>query len=127
MSGGADVRKRRRRKSKPGLIPAVFAAAVVAAAAVFFAVFYVPDENIEVIGNTRYKESEIRQIALPGFIHRNTLYLKLFRKTVKPEEVPFIHSIDIEYLASDRIRLHVNEDYPIGYILQDGYPNRHLH
>ncbi len=99
----------------------MLAVAIVAAAAIFFAVFYVPDENIEVVGNTRYKESEIRQIALPGFIHRNTLFLRLFRKTINPDQVPFINSINVEYVASDRVRLHVNEDYPIGYILQDGY------
>lgn len=112
---------KRRRKRRTGLLPAVLAVAIVAAAAIFFAVFYVPDENIEVVGNTRYKESEIRQIALPGFIHRNTLFLRLFRKTINPDQVPFINSINVEYVASDRVRLHVNEDYPIGYILQDGY------
>ena len=111
---------RKKRKSKDWLFPAVLVIVLLAAAAALYAVFYVPDENIEIVGNTRYKENEIIQVAIPGFIHRNTLYLKLFRKTVVPEDVPFVNSIDVEYVSRDQIRLHVNEDYPIGYILQDG-------
>ena len=111
---------RKKRKRKDWLFPAVLVIVLLAAAAALYAVFYVPDENIEIVGNTRYKENEIIQVAIPGFIHRNTLYLKLFRKTVVPEDVPFVNSIDVEYVSRDQIRLHVNEDYPIGYILQDG-------
>ena len=95
--------------------------AVLAGTATFFALFYVPNENIEVLGNTRYPNSEIRKLAMPGFLDRNALYLRLFRKTIHTEDVPFIDSIDVEYMGRDRVRLHVNEDYPVGYLLQDGY------
>ena len=95
--------------------------AILAGAATFLALFYVPNENVEVLGNTRYQNSEIRKLAMPGFLDHNSIYLRLFRKSIETSEVPFVDSIDVEYMGRDRVRLHVHADYPVGYLLQDGY------
>ena len=109
------------RIDKRKLIAGVAAAIALTAAVFFFAFFYVPNENVEVLGNTRYQDSEIRRMAMPGFVDHNALILRLFRKNIVMEDVPFVDSIEVEYIAHDQVRLHVNEDFPVGYLLQDGY------
>ncbi|MCF0145408.1 MAG: hypothetical protein HUJ73_02355, partial [Eubacterium sp.] len=110
----------RKRKKDTRLAPWVIVVIIAAAIAVFFAVFYVPDENAEVVGSTRYKDSEIRKTAMPGFPEHNSVYLMLFRNKIVTEDLPFVESLEIEYLEHNRIRIQVNENYPVGYVLQDG-------
>ena len=100
--------------------PVAALAGILLAIAVFLAVFYVPDENVEVQGSTRYPDERIRELAMPGFAQHNSLYLGFFQKILLTEDTPFIDSIEYEYISRDHIRLHVNEDYPIGYIEQEG-------
>ena len=100
--------------------PVAALAGILLAIAVFLAVFYVPDENVEVQGSTRYPDERIRELAMPGFAQHNSLYLGFFQKILLTEDTPFIDSIECEYISRDHIRLHVNEDYPIGYIEQEG-------
>ncbi len=87
---------------------------------IFIGVFYVSDSNAEVVGNTRYTTSEIRQMVLNSFWNRNSLYLSLIQKNVVPEDAPFVESIDIIYEGHNRVTLHVNENNPIGYVEQAG-------
>ena len=108
----------RRSGRKKSIVPLVAVIAACAAVAVFLAVFYVPDSNAEVLGSTRYKDGEIRQIVMPGFFDHNSVFLQLFRNSVATDDIPFINSIDVEYISRDSVRLHVNEDYPVGYILR---------
>ncbi len=111
-----------RKKAKTILIILILtAAALTAAASYFLYSFYVPDEQAEVLGNIRYTDAEIRRMAMPGFKEHNSLYLRYLRKEIELTDVPFIDSIEVEYLSPNRVRLHANEEYPVGYFLQDGY------
>ena len=94
--------------------------AVLLAVLIFLAVFYVSDGDAEVIGSSRYTATEVRRMVLTDFKHRNSLYLGYFEKTVEPQDAPFIVSIDIETMGAGKVRLHVNENAPVGYIVQDG-------
>ncbi|GEM_PF-1435772 len=87
---------------------------------IFTGVFYVPDRNAEVTGSSRYTEKEIREMVFGGLADRNSLYLCYVRKTIKPENAPFISSIHAEYKGHSSVRLVVNENSPVGYIQQDG-------
>ena len=111
-----------RRSSKKILILIILiVAALIAAASYFLLSFYVPNEQAEVQGNLRYTDAEIRRMAMPGFKEHNSLYLRFFRNQIPLPEVPFIDSIEVEYLERDRVRLHANEEYPVGYLLEGGY------
>ena len=94
---------------------------VAAAVLIFLGVFYVPDQNASVVGNTRYTADEIREMVFTDFASRNAIYLTRFVKTVQPENAPFVRSIEIAYDAHNRVTLQVNENNPIGYVRQDGY------
>ena len=110
-----------RRRTRKILIIVILAAAALAAAILYFLYsFYVPDEQAEVVGNIRYTDAEIRRMAMPGFKEHNSLYLRFLRNRIELEEVPFINSIEVEYLEPERVRLHANEEYPVGYLLKDG-------
>ena len=98
----------------------LIAAALFAAASYFLLSFYVPNEQAEVLGNVRYTDAEIRRMAMPGFKEHNSLYLRFFRNEIELPDVPFIDSIEVEYMGRNRVRLHANEEYPVGYLLQDG-------
>ena len=111
------MRRRARRKLILGML---VVAALFAAASYFLLFFYVPDDQAEVQGNVRYTDAEIRRMAMPGFKEHNSLYLRFLRKEISLPEIPFIDSIEVEYLGRDRVRLHANEEYPVGYLLQGG-------
>ncbi len=87
----------------------------------FIALFYVPDDGAEVIGNTRYTADQIRQMVLTDFKNRNSVYLSAVVKNVEPANVPFIRNIEIRYVGHNRVELHVTENMPVGYIEQDGF------
>ena len=110
----------RRRAKKTFILVLLILAALAAAASCFLMAFYVPDEQAEVQGNMRYTDAEIRRMAMPGFPEHNSLYLRFFRHDISLPDIPFIDSIEVEYLARDRVRLHANEEYPVGYLLEDG-------
>ena len=95
-------------------------AALFAAAAYFLMAFYVPNEQAETQGNVQYSDDEIRWLAMPGFKEHNSLYLRFFRNHMEFPETYSIDSIDAEYLDRNHVRLHVVEEYPVGYLLQDG-------
>lgn len=111
----------RRRRRKNRIVLLLTAAVLITAAACFLTAFYVPEEQAEVQGNVRFSESEIRRMAMPGFIDHNSLYLRFLRGTMTFPDVPSIRSIEVEYLGRSSVRLHVSENYPVGYLLQDGY------
>ncbi len=113
-------RHRKKKHSKKFRRTAVLAAVAAAAAGVliFWGVFYIRD--VEVVGNTRYTEEEIREMVMDGFLDRNSVYLSVFRSHIDMEDVPFLDYVDVEYLGRDRIRLIVTEKNPIGYISLNG-------
>lgn len=116
MAGKAGKRRIKKIWIRLLLVLAVLAAAVL----IFLGMFYVPADHVDVSGSTRYTADEVKEMVLTDFAHHNSIYLSRFVKTVKPENAPFVNSIEIEYEAHNRIALHVSENSPIGYISQDG-------
>lgn len=91
---------------------------IAAAVLIFWGLFYI--RNIEVVGNTRYSQEEIQEMTITGFLDHNSVFLSFFRQRVDLEEVPFMESVEVEYLNRDSVRLFVTEKHPIGYVVQNG-------
>lgn len=109
-------RKKKSRFSKKvrRMLAAGIAAAVLSGLLIFGILFY--PSNVEVVGNTRYTEAEIRDMAMTGPLALNTLLLSRFKEHIPLEHIAFMESVDVEYLNHNTIRLHVSEKYPIGYV-----------
>lgn len=87
------------------------------AAAVFFGLFYVTD--VEVVGNTRYSAGQISEMTLTGPVSYNSVLMSMLNKTVYPDAA-FVESVQVKYLGRNRLRLEVQEKYPIGYLDVNG-------
>ena len=118
--GHQEKKKRERIRRKKLRIILAAVGGLLVCFVIFIGVFYVPNQNAEVTGSSRYTEKEIREMVFGGFADRNSLYLCYVRKTIKPENAPFISSIHVEYTGHSSVRLAVNENSPVGYIQQDG-------
>ncbi|MCI8332910.1 MAG: hypothetical protein HFE78_08825 [Clostridiales bacterium] len=90
---------------------------VLLGALLFWGLFYITD--VEVVGNTRYTEKEVEDMALDSFFSHNSILLSRFQKHIYLGDIPFMESVDVEYLNRNKIRLHVNEKKIIGYVRQD--------
>ena len=93
------------------------AGVVVLALLLFWGLFYITE--VEVVGNTRYTEKEVENMALEGFFAHNSVLLSTFQGHINLDDIPFMESVDVEYLNRNKIRLHVNEKQPIGYVRQE--------
>ena len=111
------MRKKTKRRIKlAGMILGVLAAAFLC----FAGFFYVSDIHVAVVGSTRYTDQEIREMVFQNFADRNSLYLAFVKKSLDPGQA-FIKSITVEYESHNSLRLHVNEDAPVGFIRQDTF------
>ena len=111
------MRKKTKRRIKlAGMILGVLAAAFLC----FAGFFYVSDIHVTVVGSTRYTDQEIREMVFQNFADRNSLYLAFVKKSLDPGQA-FIKSITVEYENHNSLRLHVNEDAPVGFIRQDTF------
>ena len=90
------------------------ALAVCIALIVFLTVYHVDD--VEIVGNTRNSEEEVKDVALSGPLASNSFLLSVFRKNVVTDELPFVEDIKIEQVSPGKIRLHVNEKQIVGYV-----------
>ncbi len=109
-------KKTKRRLKLAGMILGVLAAAFLC----FAGFFYVSDIHVTVVGSTRYTDQEIREMVFQNFADRNSLYLAFVKKSLDPGQA-FIKSITVEYENHNSLRLHVNEDAPVGFIRQDTF------
>ncbi len=109
-------KKIKRRLKLAGMILGVLAAAFLC----FAGFFYVSDIHVTVVGSTRYTDQEIREMVFQNFADRNSLYLAFVKKSLDPGQA-FIKSITVEYENHNSLRLHVNEDAPVGFIRQDTF------
>ena len=81
---------------------------------VFLTVYHVDD--VEIVGNTRNSEEEVKDVVLSGPFASNSFLLSVFRKTVVTDELPFVDDVKIEQVSPGKIRLHVNEKQIVGYV-----------
>ena len=92
---------------------------VVMTALLFFVIFQT--KNIEVTGNDRYTEGEIRQIVKQqeplGF---NTVLLAFFPYRADFSGIPFLESVSYEILSPSTVRAVVEEKMTVGYVQVDG-------
>ena len=80
----------------------------------FFIVFHV--REIEVVGNTRYTEQEIRDMALTGPFAANSLLITWLKGSQDDIDIPFLNGFKVEQVSNNKIRIIVSEKQIIGYI-----------
>ncbi|MDD3278958.1 MAG: hypothetical protein PHG16_08755 [Lachnospiraceae bacterium] len=93
--------------------------AVLLMALLIFLLLFFPS-NIEVTGNSRYSQAEIEKMVMKGPFSWNTLLMSWTGKHTDLTHVPFMDSVDVEYLNRNSLRLHVSEKYPVGYVEYEG-------
>lgn len=112
-------KKKRRLPKRVRRMLAAGAAGFVLLGTLVFGILFYPS-HVEVVGNTRYTEAEIRDMAMTGPLSLNTLLFAHFNEHISLEHIAFMESVDVEYLNHNTIRLHVSEKYPIGYVAYEG-------
>ena len=80
----------------------------------FLLVFHV--KEVEVIGNTRYTESEIKSMALTKFYSSNSVLVSRLAGNQEITGIPFLNGFKIEKVSNSKIRIIVSEKQIIGYI-----------
>lgn len=80
----------------------------------FILVFHV--EEVEVMGNTRYTEEEMKEMVLKGPFASNSLIISWLKGNQKTEDIPFVNSYKVERVSNHKIRIIVNEKQIIGYV-----------
>ena len=110
-------KKKRSKKTRRIVLCSVLGAAA-AAVLTFWGLFYIRD--VEVVGNTRYTAEEIEDMVISGFLDHNSIFLTVFHRQIQLEDVPFMESVEVEYLGRDKVRLFVTEKHPVGYVEQNG-------
>ena len=110
-------KKKRSRKTRKIILCSVLGAAA-AAVLLFWGLFYIWE--VEVVGNTRYTAEEVEDMVISGFLDHNSVWLSVFRRQINLEDVPFMESVEVEYLNRGSVRLFVTEKHPIGYVNLNG-------
>lgn len=88
--------------------------AVCVGLASFLIIFHVKD--VEIIGNTRNTEEEVKELVLKGPFSANSFLISLMKKNIETPDLPFVESIQVEMVSSHKIRIHVNEKQIVGYV-----------
>lgn len=113
MEKGKKKRRRGSRKSRRILLLSLVGSLLLAAG-LFWGLFYITE--VEVVGNTRYEDQEVKDMVADGFISHNSVLLSVFRSHIDLQDILFMQSVDVEYLARNKVRLHVSEKQPVGYV-----------
>lgn len=82
----------------------------------FFMAFKV--KKVEILGNNRYPEKEIKEYIMVDPLVGNTILAQIFRKKIETEDLPFVESFTLEKLDNHTLRIHVNEKQMVGYVVQ---------
>lgn len=80
----------------------------------FLLAFHV--ETVEVVGNTRYTEEEMKEVVLKGPFATNALLISWLKGKQDTKDIPFVESIKVEMVSNHKIRILVNEKQVIGYV-----------
>ena len=97
------------------IITALLAAAAVISATAFVC-FYYTVHSIEITGNTRYTDEQIRDIVFDSPIKKNSLYLYLVYNDKPVTDIPFIEKMDVSILSHDHVKIVVYEKAIAGYV-----------
>ncbi len=111
-------RKRGLPKRKKRLIRASVGGIILVGVLLFISIFYTT--NVQVEGNERYTEDEIKRMVMKEPFSWNTFLMSRFKRHIAYNNQTFIDSVDVEYQNHNSIIIHVNERYPIGYVEYEG-------
>ena len=84
----------------------------------FFMAFRIT--SVEVVGNTRYTDEEVEKMALKGPFSFHSLIVIWQDKYQEVTDIPFIESFELERISNHKIRIHVKEKLPVGYVKSNG-------
>jgi len=76
--------------------------------------------EVEVIGNTRYTEAEIKDMALAGIASSNTVMATWLKGNQEVVDIPFLDGFKVERVNNNKLRIIVSEKQIIGYINYQG-------
>ena len=114
---GKKKRKKKRRMRIRGILLGF--GILVMAALLFFVIFQT--KNIEVTGNDRYTDGEIRRIVEQQEpLSFNTVLLTFFPYRADLSGVPFLETITYEIVSPTTVRAVVEEKVTVGYVEADG-------
>lgn len=72
--------------------------------------------TVEVVGNSHYSESEIRELVMNDRYSGNSLYLYIKYNYFHTEDIPFVDKIEVKLESVSKIRIRVYEKSLIGYV-----------
>ncbi len=105
------LKKRRRIK----LITAFIIVALILSILGFVLVYFTVDK-VDITGNTRYTDEQIRDIVFDTPLKKNSLYLYLMYHGRSVTDIPFIEKMDINILSPEEVRIDVYEKAVAGYV-----------
>ena len=76
--------------------------------------------EVEVIGNTRYTEAEIKDMALAGIASSNTVMATWLKGNQEVVDIPFLDGFKVERVNNNKLRIIVSEKQIIGYLNYQG-------
>lgn len=112
MKNGSGEKKRNKKIFR--IIGGSILLVLVVGVLTFLLVFHV--KEVEVIGNTRYTESEIKSMALTKFYSSNSVLVSRLDGNQEMTDIPFLNGFKIEKVSNSKLRIIVSEKQIIGYI-----------
>ncbi len=82
-------------------------------------IFLFEVKYVVVEGNIHYTDEEIKTMVLDDWVSANSILVSFVKNDEKIENVPFLDSIQIDYMSRNTIRIRVNEKFIVGYVEQD--------
>lgn len=106
--------KRRKKRIGGVLILLIVLAAILGTVYYFISAYTI--KNVYVEGNAYYTEQEIKDIVMAGPLGNNSLYLSVKYKKSGFKNIPFVDSIEVNFLTKDSVKILVHEKALAGYI-----------
>jgi cell division protein FtsQ len=116
------------KKRKTGVVVGIVVAVIVIGMAFLLTSFHI--DTIEVTGNKHYSEEQIQDYVLSNGYIDNTVLLMLKNKIHPVKDIPFVATLDIEYVNAHKVTVTVYDKAMAGcveymnqyvYFDQDGY------
>ncbi len=77
--------------------------------------------EVEVEGNDRYSEEEIKEMVMNHKYDYNTLYFWWRMKKEEIKDIPFIDTVEVSILSRNKVKIKVYEKDIVGYVRHLGY------
>ena len=97
------------------IITALLIVTAVVSAVAYFCFYYTVD-SIEISGNTRYTDEQIKNLVFDRPIKKNSLYLYVMYNGKPVTDIPFIEKMDITIVSHDHVKIEVYEKAIAGYV-----------